>query len=96
MSPAAHSSRSELLLTIFPPLPAALATTFDLVGRASVSACDPWWLIGSAAMALPGAAVEVGDVDLLTSPAVAESFCKALDGVAIARHLGAVSLAGFR
>ena len=28
---------------------------------------DPWWLIGSAAMALHGAPVTVADIDLLTS-----------------------------
>lgn len=28
---------------------------------------DPWWVIGSAAMALHGAAVEVRDIDLLVS-----------------------------
>ena len=28
---------------------------------------DPWWLVGSAAMALHGAAVGVADIDVLTS-----------------------------
>ena len=30
-------------------------------------AADPWWLVGSAAMALHGVRVEVADIDLLTS-----------------------------
>ena len=30
-------------------------------------AADPWWLVGSAAMALHGGPVEVADIDLLTS-----------------------------
>ena len=64
-----------------PSLPAPLAETLDIVGRASRLARDPWWLIGSAAMALHGAEVEVGDVDLLTSLADARALGDALDGV---------------
>ena len=30
-------------------------------------AADPWWLVGSAAMALHGAPVDAADIDLLTS-----------------------------
>jgi hypothetical protein len=38
------------------------------VRAAAASARDPWWIIGSAAMALQGvASLEVGDVDLLMS-----------------------------
>ena len=68
-----------------PSLPAPLAETLDIVGRASRVAHDPWWLIGSAAMALHGAEVEAGDVDLLTSVADAHAFCGALDGVQVVR-----------
>lgn len=66
-----------------PPLNAALAATLDVIARASRAARDPWWLIGSAAMALHGAEVEVGDVDVLTSIGDVEAFRLALDGAQI-------------
>jgi hypothetical protein len=39
------------------------------VADAAREARDRWWVIGSAAMALHGAAVQVGDIDLLMSRA---------------------------
>jgi hypothetical protein len=46
-----------------PALAAALQETV-----AALRACEePWWLIGSAAMALHGAAVDVRDIDVLAS-----------------------------
>jgi hypothetical protein len=52
-----------------PELEAALAGL-----AAELAACgEPWWLIGSAAMAVHGAAVEVRDIDLLMSETDAEA-----------------------
>ena len=53
-------------------LPAPLAAALAEVAAAMLPARDEWWLIGSAAMALHGADVEVADVDLVTSVADAE------------------------
>jgi hypothetical protein len=53
-----------------PELEALLAS---LAGELEVCR-EPWWLIGSAAMAVHGAAVEVRDVDLLLGLEDAESF----------------------
>jgi hypothetical protein len=47
---------------------AALASTLDGLGDALAGCRDPWWIIGSAAMALHGAQVSVADVDVLLSP----------------------------
>jgi hypothetical protein len=68
-----------------PSLPTSLAETLEIVGRASHDARDPWWVIGSAAMALHGADVEAGDVDLLTSLSDARALCGAMDGVRVVR-----------
>ncbi|WP_431850672.1 hypothetical protein [Allosphingosinicella sp.] len=47
-----------------------LATALGLVAEAARGARDPWWIIGSAAMALHGAGpLKVGDIDLLMSRA---------------------------
>jgi hypothetical protein len=47
-----------------------LATALGLVAEAAREAREPWWLIGSAAMALHGAGpLEVRDIDLLMSRA---------------------------
>jgi hypothetical protein len=51
---------------LMPELAAALGELAEVVRDAR----DPWWLIGSAAMALHGAGpLEVGDIDLLMSRA---------------------------
>ena len=52
-----------------------------LIGLAAVmaDARDPWWIIASAAMALHGAPVEVGDVDLLASERDARTLLARLD-----------------
>jgi hypothetical protein len=50
------------------PIDAALAATLDGLGGALGGCRDPWWIIGSAAMALHGAPVSVADVDVLLSP----------------------------
>ena len=44
-----------------------LASSVAGVGAGLANCRDPWWVIGSAAMALHGAAVEVRDVDALAS-----------------------------
>lgn len=50
------------------------------VAAALREARDPWWVIGSAAMALAGLEdIEVADVDLLTSSADAPCVAAALD-----------------
>lgn len=54
----------------------ALTTTLAAVADALRSARDPWWIIGSAAVALHGAdAGVVGDVDVLTSHRDAAMLC---------------------
>ena len=51
-----------------PPLPAPLERLLGELGEALRHCRDPWWLIGSAAMALHGArGIEVRDIDLLLS-----------------------------
>ena len=52
-----------------PSLSPALAETLEVVVTATGAARDPWWIIGSAAMALHGAErVDPADVDLMMSP----------------------------
>ncbi len=51
-----------------PCLPPALADALDLVVRVTAPATGPWWIIGSAAMALHGLDLPVADVDLLLAP----------------------------
>lgn len=48
-------------------IPPALQATLAAVAAMAAAAEHPWWLIGSAAVALHGADVAVADVDLLTS-----------------------------
>lgn len=51
----------------------ALAAALGQVAEAACEGRDPWWLIGSAAMALHGARpLAVGDIDLLMSRSDAE------------------------
>lgn len=51
-----------------PSLSPALVETLEVVVRATGAARDPWWIIGSAAMALYGAErVAPADVDLMMS-----------------------------
>jgi hypothetical protein len=51
-------------------------TTLSAVALAAADARDPWWLIGSAAMALHGALIpDIADVDLLMSPQDAQRLC---------------------
>lgn len=45
----------------------ALVASLEVLPAMMAEACDPWWVIASAAMALHGAAVHVADIDLLTS-----------------------------
>jgi hypothetical protein len=66
-------------------LPPALAQLLGSLA-AELGACrEPWWLIGSAAMAVHGAAVEVADVDLLLAVADAQAF---LDRRGVAAEAG--------
>jgi hypothetical protein len=52
-----------------PSLSAALAETLEFIVTATRAARDPWWIIGSGAMALHGAErVDPADVDLIMSP----------------------------
>ena len=44
-----------------------LEPTLDEVARVGATLRDDWWIIGSAAIALTGVAIEVPDVDLLVS-----------------------------
>jgi len=56
---------------------AALAETLAMVAPAAAAGRDAWWIIGSAAVALHGAAVPmVNDVDLLMSAHDAEAFLR--------------------
>jgi hypothetical protein len=56
----------------------ALDETLRLVAAACVTAHDPWWLIGSAAVALHGAPVDdIADVDVLMSLADADALLRA-------------------
>lgn len=51
-------------------LPAPLIETFVSVAAIMETACDPWWIIASAAAALHGASpITVADVDVLLSVA---------------------------
>jgi hypothetical protein len=56
-----------------PELEPALAELLDSLAGELASCREPWWLIGSAAMAVHGAEVDVGDVDLLLGEADAEA-----------------------
>jgi hypothetical protein len=61
-----------------PSLSPALAETLDVVVAATGAARDPWWIIGSAAMALYGAdGVDPADVDLMMSPEDAHRLLRA-------------------
>ncbi len=63
----------------------ALAETLARLAGPLAGLSDPWWLIGSAAMAMHGAApIVVADVDLLVSPA---------DAAALIARLGLAPLA---
>jgi hypothetical protein len=46
-------------------LPHGLAPALAAVGEAMAPAQEPWWLVGSAAMALHGAEIDVADIDIL-------------------------------
>jgi hypothetical protein len=59
-------------------LPPDLAAALAEVRAATPGARDPWWIIGSAAMALHGVArLEVGDIDLLMSRSDAVALLRA-------------------
>jgi hypothetical protein len=63
-----------------------LNETLLAVADAMAGAIDPWWVIGSAAVALYGVgSVTVADVDVLLSPADAE---RVLPGLGIAAQRG--------
>lgn len=61
----------------------ALASALRAVAAAMAGAQAPWWIIGSAAVCLHGAATSVADVDLLLDPADAPAFAAAT-GTALA------------
>lgn len=55
----------------------ALAETLSMIAQAVQDAQDPWWLIGSAAVALHGAKVaHLKDVDLMMSARDADAFLR--------------------
>ena len=58
-------------------LPPALAALIASLGEEMSACAEPWWLIGSAAMAVHGAPVEVRDVDLLLGLADAGAILRA-------------------
>jgi hypothetical protein len=54
----------------------ALAALLAEIGRELAGCAEPWWLIGSAAMAVHGAPVAVRDIDILLAP---DDACALLD-----------------
>ncbi|SIQ10998.1 hypothetical protein [Bosea sp. TND4EK4] len=53
---------------VSPKLPEELRATLRLVGSVMQAASEPWWIIGSAAVALHGAgSIAVADVDVVLS-----------------------------
>lgn len=68
-----------------PRLTAQLDAALQDVARIAGSARQDWWVIGSAAMALHGARLQVGDIDLLMSR---EDAALLLPGQGIAPSLG--------
>jgi hypothetical protein len=65
----------------------ALHETLAMVAAAMARAAQPWWIIGSAAVALHGADVTVGDVDVLLGEDDARALLPAL-GIAPAAGEG--------
>jgi hypothetical protein len=60
---------------------AALTETLIMLAQAAQGAKDPWWVIGSAAVALHGRDVsDVKDVDLMMSARDAEAFLNRVGG----------------
>jgi hypothetical protein len=59
-----------------PPLHISLTR----VAKALHAACDPWWVIGSAAVWLHGGATEVADIDVLSSARDARAMLAAWRG----------------
>ena len=60
---------------------AALTETLGMLAQAAARAAEPWWIIGSTAVALHGGAVaRVKDVDLMMSPGDAEEFRYSVSG----------------
>ena len=58
---------------------APLVTTLKMLADAATGAADPWWIIGSAAVALHGGDVsDARDVDLLMSERDAEAFLRSV------------------
>jgi hypothetical protein len=62
----------------------ALRETLTMVAAAMACAERPWWIIGSAAVAMHGAAVSVGDVDVLLDEDDAQALLPPLGIVAAA------------
>lgn len=58
------------------PLTAGLEATLAEASRVGAGLRDAWWVIGSAAIALSGVAIEVPDVDLLVSQRDAETLLR--------------------
>lgn len=61
-----------------------LSATLDAVVLAMADAREPWWIIGSAAVVLHGAATSVADVDVLCGEVDARALIAALGGEVLA------------
>lgn len=61
-----------------------LSTTLAQITHAMAGACEPWWIIGSAAVVLHGAETLVADVDVLCGEADARALIAALGGAVLA------------
>jgi hypothetical protein len=59
-----------------------LAAALGWVAEEMADARDPWWIIGSAAVALHGGETSVADIDLLTSERDARALLARHDGAA--------------
>lgn len=66
-----------------------LVEALDRVARAAEGLAEPWWVFGSAAMALAGVrGLDPPDVDLVTTPAGAADLLKRLGGRAVVAGSG--------
>jgi hypothetical protein len=61
-----------------PILPDGLTATLGRLTAPAAAIAGPWWIVGSAAAALHGAAVEIADVDLLATREAAAELLRTL------------------
>jgi hypothetical protein len=67
-----------------------LSTTLAQIARTMADAREPWWIIGSAAVVLHGAATSVADVDVLCGEADARTLIASLGGEVLASDVDPV------